>query len=312
VTGAAKPVLDTVTQTVAPLQGTVQSVTEAVKPLVQTVGKGAPAILGAATQASTPVVGAVTGAVTPVVNAIAPVGNVIAPIAVSIAPAGDVVAADAVLQAATAPVTATSAITRAALGRRAGPAARGASAHTPVHASTHREESQAVALGGGSGNDGGPGLGAVLTDTASLELPALTSTPVAPSASTEIPAMLMPPPDRSTAASAFITPLHFVPSFPNPSLQPVQAVRGDDAAATNAAATKTSRASGGFPGLPELPSLPSVLGATGASAAGSGVEIPAALLAALLLVAPRLGRRLRPTPDLRRPPLYVLAVENPG
>jgi hypothetical protein len=67
-------------------------------------------------------------------------------------------------------------------------------------------------------------------------------------------------------------------------------------------------------GLPDLPlaSLQTTLVAAAASAAGSGYEIPAALLAALILVAPRLGRRLRLTPDLRRPPLYLPALENPG
>jgi hypothetical protein len=66
------------------------------------------------------------------------------------------------------------------------------------------------------------------------------------------------------------------------------------------------------PGVPQLPSLPSALVAAAASAVGSGYEIPAAILAALLLAAPRLGRRLRPTPDLRRPPFRLALIENPG
>lgn len=69
---------------------------------------------------------------------------------------------------------------------------------------------------------------------------------------------------------------------------------------------------GASPEGPQLPSPLSALGAAASSAAGSGLEIPAALLVALLLVAPRLGRRLRPTPDLWRPPLYVSALERPG
>jgi hypothetical protein len=83
-------------------------------------------------------------------------------------------------------------------------------------------------------------------------------------------------------------------------------------AAAGPVAHKPAQASDDRIPVPQLPSLPSALGSAVASAVGSGHEIPAAILAALVLVAPRLGRRLRPTPDLRRPPLYVLALENPG
>jgi hypothetical protein len=69
---------------------------------------------------------------------------------------------------------------------------------------------------------------------------------------------------------------------------------------------------GDNPEAPQLPSPLSALGAAVSSAAGSGLEIPAALLAILLLVAPRLGRLLRPTPDLWRLPLCNFVLDRPG
>jgi nicotinate-nucleotide--dimethylbenzimidazole phosphoribosyltransferase len=76
--------------------------------------------------------------------------------------------------------------------------------------------------------------------------------------------------------------------------------------------TKPAELAGGRPDAPQLPSVPSALGAAASSAAGAGLELPAALLAALLLVAPWLGRLPRPSPGQVRPPLYVSVLERPG
>jgi hypothetical protein len=68
------------------------------------------------------------------------------------------------------------------------------------------------------------------------------------------------------------------------------------------------------PSLPGLPDRGSAFGAPGA-AGGSGLTgsgLLAALIALSLLAAPRLGRRLRPTPDRRSSPAFVLLLERPG
>jgi hypothetical protein len=122
-----------------------------------------------------------------------------------------------------------------------------------------------------------------------------------------------------------------IPSPPEPEVQVLAALKRAAAASDHrpapgsletvdlraptgpAGPTRSHPARGGDdPEAPQLPSPLSALGAAVSSAAGSGLEIPAALLVALLLAAPRLGRRLRPTPDLWRPPAYVSLLDPPG
>jgi hypothetical protein len=74
----------------------------------------------------------------------------------------------------------------------------------------------------------------------------------------------------------------------------------------------TVEASGNTPDLPQVPSLPGALATAAASAVGFGFELPAAVLAALLLVALRLSRLLRLPPDLWRPPAYASLIDRPG
>jgi hypothetical protein len=90
------------------------------------------------------------------------------------------------------------------------------------------------------------------------------------------------------------------------------AVPHQTAAATPQAAEQPARPADNGSDSPWLPSVSSALGGAAASAASSGYEIPAALIVALLLVAPRLGRLLRPTPDLWRPPAYISSLDRPG
>jgi hypothetical protein len=66
------------------------------------------------------------------------------------------------------------------------------------------------------------------------------------------------------------------------------------------------------PPLPP-PSIPLGLGvAAGSAASGFGLALLSALLASFVLAAPRLGRWLRPAPDLARSPAYVSLLERPG
>jgi hypothetical protein len=164
--------------------------------------------------------------------------------------------------------------------------------------STLRDEAGSAAVA----HDGGSGMGTVLAETVTA------ARPTADTASGPFDLAPLAAPDLTRPTGAFLDPFASLrpatpPWLDGSSLQPVLTARGADA----------EKASQGTPlGPSGLPELPISLAPPSAGSAAFQFEFFAAFAIAMLLAALRLGRWLRPTPDLVRLPQYVPAIEVPG
>ena len=291
------PVVQAVEKTATKAADTVATTTKAVEKTAAPVVQAATQTLAAAPQAAAPVVAAVNQTAAPVVAAVdqnaAPVAAAVNQTAAPIVAAATQNAAPAIASTKAAPPAITTqpgapAKISPAVRSRAPETAKGIATVLVPDASTLTLE-MPVAIGP-TGNS----------------LPLATAAPLpAPDARQALDSMarLTPP-----AAFAPATTTGDVTSAPPAPVTFVVTTQATPAHAVAKAPPASSAPAPAPPGDQRLPAF----GAVASSSAVSGALFFAILLGSFLLVAPRLGRRLRPVGDLLRPPAFILLLERPG